>query len=123
MPGKYAQKLYAREICPNYTCPRDMPHSIMQGMNVQELYPRNMSENFMPEIYVKNDNARQVCPRGRYQGDIHKNKMTIRIVNEICPWTICSYKLSAMGVNAFANILHVSCSYDREDALIGNVYR
>ena len=28
-----------------------------------------------------------------------------------------------MDVNAFANILHVSCSYDREDALIGNVYR
>ena len=58
MRGKYVQKLYAREIWPNYTCPRAMPHSIMQGMNVQKLYPRRMSENVMPEIYVKNDNTR-----------------------------------------------------------------
>ena len=29
MPGKYAQKIYAREMFPNYTCPRDMPHSRM----------------------------------------------------------------------------------------------
>ena len=58
MPGKYVQKIYAREIWPSYTCPREMPHSIMQGVNVQELYPRRMSENIMPGIYVKNDNAR-----------------------------------------------------------------
>ena len=123
MPGKYAQKVYARGIWPSYTCPRDMPHSIMQGVNVRELYPRRMSENIVPEIYVKNDNARYICPRGRYQRDIHTNKRTMRIASEICPWIIRTYEFSEMDVNAFANILHVSCSYTREDALIRNVYR
>ena len=93
--GYECPRLYTREECPEIE------------------YPKYMSKMTIPGKYD---------PRGRYQGYIHKSKRAIRITSEICPWTICSYRLSAMDVNAFANIFHVSCSYDRENALIGNVY-
>ena len=62
------KKVYAREICPKNICPGNMAKLYMSerhatfdnagGVDVRELYPRRMSEHIVPEIYVKNDNAR-----------------------------------------------------------------
>ena len=68
----------------------------------------------MPVKYAPEADIREIYPR-------IKEPYVLPV--RYSPWTTYKYGLSTMDVNAFANILHVSCSYDREDALIGNVYR